>query len=269
MISATFEIVVVFLFLAVFSVSFCTSAFQIWRAAVRRVQGGVWDLDWYFVAIVACVLQFVLVVIWVDPALVGQASDLGADELTSELAGFVPAVISAVIATVGPIALPIARAFATARIDRLTYLFSAASIVSLPFALVLVTLYLSYLAATITQTPADYLFMFSLQTDFPACRQTLIDFIGLPVPQTLAATPSEAAALLWFWVDMSLAAILLDFMEIYGCGVSYLSHDSDSFLVSTLVFAYRSFASVIFAAVLLMPLRQMLAARADAGERLS
>ncbi|GAB5501941.1 hypothetical protein [Pyruvatibacter sp.] len=269
MISAAFEIIVVFLFLAVFAVSVSASAFQVWRSVAGRFRGDAWRIDFYFVAIVACVLQFIPVVIWLDPALVGQVRELGADELTSELAGFIPAVISAVIATVGPIALPVARAFATARIDKLTYVFSAASIIALPFALVLVTLYLSYLAATITQTPADYLFMFSLQTDFPACRQTLIDFIGLPVPQTLAAVPSEAAALLWFWVDMSLAAILLDFMEIYGCGVSYLSHDSDSFLVSTLVFAYRSFASVMFAAVLLMPVRQMLAARADTGESLS
>ncbi len=261
MISAAFEIIVVFLFLAVFAVSVGTSVFRVGHATARRIRGEPWEIDFYFVAIVACVVQFALVVIWLAPAMVGQVRELGADDLTSELAGFVPAVISAVVATVGPIALPIARAFATARIDRLTYVFSAASIVSLPFALVLVTLYISYLAAALAQIPANYLFMFSLQTEFPVCRQTLIDFIGLPVPQTLAEVSSQAAALLWFWVDMSLAAILLDLMEIYGCGVSYLSHDSDSFLVSTLVFAYRSFASVMFATVLLMPVRQMFAAR--------
>jgi hypothetical protein len=57
----------------------------------------------------------------------------------------------------------------------------------------------------------------------------------------------------FFWADMSLKAAFLDFFEVFACNVTNLRHNPDHVLLSSFVFLYRAFVSVIVLAVLALP----------------
>lgn len=234
------------------------------RAFAARRRGERRTLGPYTAAVFVAVAQAAVVYALYYPYADDAARALGADEHTARLVAFVPTVASFAIALLAPTVIPIVRAYAMRDYSWRAYAASVLSILALPFALSLFVVIAAYTHAVLAQVPVDYLAMLQPKQDFPACARAMMGGLGLDTPEPGQQPASEMLVLLWFWIEMSLKAILLDAMEIYGCGVSALEHDADSFAASSLVFVYRAFASAMFVTVILLPLRAALDRRRQA-----
>jgi hypothetical protein len=163
-----------------------------------------------------------------------------------------------------PVALPLVQAYVS-RLPRFgTLLYAVLAILSLPVAAALAT-HASALATEaidVTRNAAGLdvgPVALTMSSSISACTQTLTRIVPEGIVASLPAATSDLEttypAYFFFWVDMSLKAMFLDFFEVFDCGVSNLRPNPNHAMFSSFVFFYRAFVSVIVFSVLALPFR--------------
>lgn len=160
-----------------------------------------------------------------------------------------------------PVALPLVQAYAGGRQGLGTLIYALLAILSLPVAAALAT----HASVVVTQMldlqSAAYgierPIAFMADTSISQCTNTVFRTVpeGLVVEAPAPGWTLEAAypSYFFFWTDMTLKAAALDFFEVFDCGVTNLRHNPNNVLVSSFVFFYRAFVSVIVLAVIALP----------------
>jgi len=159
--------------------------------------------------------------------------------------------IMAIMAVLLPVLMPIARAFTLKRFYATTYIFAVTAVFAMPVAMSFLTMSLTALQASETGgSPSAVGVYFTEQGYSQDCAAVLSGALRLPEAQN-----DEINKLIWFWIDATIKAVFLDAFEVYGCSVSAITHNTASQLMSSLVFAYRTFAAAVVLAILLAPFR--------------
>ena len=162
-----------------------------------------------------------------------------------------------------PVALPLLQAYVERSMRLGTLIYALLAILSLPVAAALAT----YAASLVTQMidlPRDAVLSrpaaFLVDSNISRCTSTVF---GIAPEGLASAAPSPDWTLqaayppyFFFWADMTLKAAFLDFFEVFDCGVTNLRHNPNNMLVSSFVFFYRAFVSVIVLAVVALPFRR-------------
>ena len=162
-----------------------------------------------------------------------------------------------------PVALPLVQAYfeGSMRLGALAYALLA--MLSLPVAAALAT-YAASLATLAIETPNDVAMSrpvaFFVDSSVSRCTGAVL----MVAPEGIvAAAPMPDWTLqaayppyFFFWADMTVKAAFLDFFEVFDCGFTNLRHNPNNMLVSSFVFFYRAFVSVIVLAVIALPFRR-------------
>jgi hypothetical protein len=164
-----------------------------------------------------------------------------------------------------PVALPLVQAYATRQPRFGTLVYAVLAILSLPVAATLAT----QASALVTEAvdvqrtasgarPGPQ--AFTVDPSPSRCASALAGVVpeGIVYDLPLAEAPLEVTypPYFFFWADMSLKAAALDFFEVFECNITNLRHNPNHLLLSSFVFFYRAFVSVIVLAVLALPFRR-------------
>jgi len=164
-----------------------------------------------------------------------------------------------------PVALPLVQAYATRQPRFGTLVYAVLAILSFPVAATLATQAsaLATQAIDVQRTVSGASIgphAFTVDAVPSRCATTLASVVPEGVVTSL---PSADAPLeetyppyFFFWADMTLKAAALDFFEVFECNVTNLRHNPDHLLLSSFVFFYRAFVSVIVLAVLALLFRR-------------
>jgi len=157
-----------------------------------------------------------------------------------------------------PIALPLIQAYVQ-RLPRAgTFIYAVLAVLSLPVAAALATQAAVATTRAIAQ-PGDTARpqAFIADTTISQCKADIFEVMpeGYVASTPSADAPPEEsyAPYFFFWADMSFKAAFLDFFETFDCGVTNLRHNPDHVLMSSLVFIYRAFVSLIVLSVIALP----------------
>jgi hypothetical protein len=166
---------------------------------------------------------------------------------------------------VAPVALPLVQAYATRQPRLGTLVYAVLAILSLPVAATLATQASAFATDAINEQrmasgasvgpPA-----FSVDVSPSRCADTMArivpDGIVYALPGAHATLEETYPPYFFFWADMTLKALALDFFEVFECNVTNLRHNPNHLLLSSFVFFYRAFVSIIVLAVLALPFRR-------------
>ena len=164
-----------------------------------------------------------------------------------------------------PVALPLVQAYATRQPRFGTLAYAVLAILSLPVAAALAThaSALATQAIDVQRTVSGASIgphAFSVDAAPSRCASALANVVPEGIVTTL---PSADAPLektyppyFFFWADMTLKAAALDFFEVFACDITNLRHNPDHVLLSSFVFFYRAFISIIVFAVLALFFRR-------------
>ena len=165
-----------------------------------------------------------------------------------------------IAAIVIPIALPLLQAYIQ-RLPRLgTALYTFLAILALPVAAALATqtalLATNNIERAIPVGETVTIPVVFLQDQMLSdCKQSIAGFV--PDGFRSAADPATGdrgyRAFFFFWLDQTLKATLLDFFEIFDCGVSDLSNNPRHLMMSSFAFIYRAFVELIVIATIALP----------------
>ncbi len=161
-----------------------------------------------------------------------------------------------------PVALPLVQAYVAGAPRLGTLAYAMVAILSLPVAGALAT----YAVASVTHmmdVPSDPYstgarpVAFIVDSSLSSCMHTVFRTVpeGMVTEAPVPGWTLEEAypAYFFFWADMSLKATFLDFFEVFDCGITNLRHNPEHVLLSSFVFFYRAFVSIIVLAVLALP----------------
>jgi hypothetical protein len=161
-----------------------------------------------------------------------------------------------------PVALPLVQAYVAGAPRFGTLVYAMLAILSLPVAGALAT----HAVARVTQmidVPSDPYSMgarpvaFTVDNSISTCTHAVFRTVpeGMVTEAPVPGWTLEDSypPYFFFWADMSLKAAFLDFFEVFDCGITNLRHNPDHVLLSSFVFFYRAFVSVIVLAVLALP----------------
>jgi len=161
-----------------------------------------------------------------------------------------------------PVALPLVQAYVAGAPRLGTLVYAMLAILSLPVAGALAT-YAVGRVTYVIDVPSDPYSggvrpaAFTVDTSMSSCMHTVFQTVpeGMVTEAPVPGWPLEDAypAYFFFWADMSLKAAFLDFFEVFDCGVTNLRHNPEHVLLSSFVFFYRAFVSIIVLAVLALP----------------
>jgi hypothetical protein len=156
-----------------------------------------------------------------------------------------------------PIALPLIQAYVQ-RLPRAgTLLYSVLAILALPVAAALATQAAVWTTGAIGQTGAGEVQAFALASQISSCQLTVFRIVPegmiMALPSAEAGFAASYPAYFFFWADMTFKALFLDFFEVFDCGITTVRHNPDHVLMSSFVFIYRSFVSIIVLAVVALP----------------
>jgi hypothetical protein len=158
-----------------------------------------------------------------------------------------------------PIALPLLQAYSQ-RLPRWgTFIYAILAMLAVPVAAALATQSAITTTNVITH-PSGGDFAFALDPIISQCKQDM--FAILPegyvteLPRADADGRESYAPYFFFWVDMTFKAAFLDFFETFDCGLTNLRHNPNHILMSSLVFIYRAFVSLIVLTVITLPFRR-------------
>lgn len=160
-----------------------------------------------------------------------------------------------------PVALPLVEAYAAGRPGFGTLIYAVLAILSLPVAAALAT-HASVAVTQMIELPSaaygvERPIAFMADTSISQCTNTVFRTVpeGLVIEAPAPGWTLEAAypSYFFFWTDMTLKAAALDFFEVFDCGVTNLRHNPNNVLVSSFVFFYRAFVSIIVLAVIALP----------------
>lgn len=161
-----------------------------------------------------------------------------------------------------PVALPLLQAYVAGAPRVGTLLYAMLAILSLPVAGALAT----HAVAQVTQmidAPSDPYSVdtrpvaFIVDNSVSSCTNAVLRTVPEGIV-TVAPVPGWTfqetyRPYFFFWADMSLKAAVFDFFEVFDCGITNLRHNPEHILLSSFVFFYRAFVSVIVLAVLALP----------------
>lgn len=177
--------------------------------------------------------------------------------------GEVALVYLCVAAIFVPVALPLVQAYVerSARLGALVYALLA--MLSLPVAAALAT-YAASLATQAIGFPSDVAasrpVAFFVDNSLSRCTSAVLavapEGIAAAAPLTDWTLQAAYPPYFFFWADMTIKAAFLDFFEVFDCGFTNLRHNPNNMLVSSFVFFYRAFVSVIVLAVVALPFRR-------------
>jgi hypothetical protein len=158
-----------------------------------------------------------------------------------------------------PIALPLMQAYAQ-RLPRAgSLIYSLLAMLALPVAAALSTQAAIATTGAISDPHPDRPQAFMLDSTLSQCKtdiyQVLPEGFVAAVPSADAAAEETYAPYFFFWVDMTFKAAFLDFFETFDCGVTNLRHNPNHVLMSSFVFIYRAFVSLIVLSVITLPFR--------------
>lgn len=159
-----------------------------------------------------------------------------------------------------PIAMPLIQAYVQ-RLPRMgTFVYSVIALLALPVAAALAT-EASIITTNSVALPQDYpegrLNAFTVANQISSCQLAI--FRVVPEGMVMDLPPAEAPIVeayqtyFFFWADMTIKAVFLDFFEVFDCGITTVRHNPDHVMTSSLIFIYRSFVSLIVVAVLALP----------------
>lgn len=158
-----------------------------------------------------------------------------------------------------PIAMPLLQAYSQ-RLPRWgTFIYAILAMLAVPVAAALATQSAVTTTNVITH-PTGGDFAFALDPIISQCKQNM--FAVLPegyvteLPRADANGRESYAPYFFFWVDMTFKAAFLDFFETFDCGLTNLRHNPNHVLMSSLVFIYRAFVSLIVLTVITLPFRR-------------
>lgn len=158
-----------------------------------------------------------------------------------------------------PIAMPLLQAYSQ-RLPRIgTFVYAILAMLAVPVAAALATQSAITTTNVITH-PSGGDFAFALDPIISQCKQNM--FAVLPegyvteLPRADAEGRESYAPYFFFWVDMTFKAAFLDFFETFDCGLTNLRHNPNHVLMSSLVFIYRAFVSLIVLTVITLPFRR-------------
>jgi hypothetical protein len=169
----------------------------------------------------------------------------------------------AVIVT--PVALPLVQAYATRQPRLGTLAYAVLAILALPVAATLATQAsaLATEAIDVQRAAAGAgigPYAFRIDESPSRCAETMAraapDGIVYSLPAADAALEATYPPYFFFWADMTAKAVALDFFEVFECNLTNLRHNPDHLLLSSFVFFYRAFVSIIVLAVLALPFRR-------------
>jgi hypothetical protein len=164
-----------------------------------------------------------------------------------------------------PVALPLVQAYATRQPRLGTLAYAVLAILALPVAATLATQASAMATEMINEQRAATGVniapqAFWLDESPTRCAETMAqvvpDGIVYSLPEANAALAVTYPPYFFFWADMTLKAVALDFFEVFDCNVTNLKHNPDHLLLSSFVFFYRAFVSIIVIAVLALPFRR-------------
>lgn len=250
-------------------------------AAWRRLRGQDWTWDVWLVAMFVPIPVLILVGLGASLFLTdaaGEMNDTGTQLIV---------ITTTLLLVMPPIVVMLIRNDHQGHFGWLGYIYALAGITALPMGMVLVTVGL--IAPTLAESGGTASLLspgyFVVDTEVPACTRTMIDGLSFSRPtreelSQIATGPAsrqgpanptgamltigisgreinsgdlELNLITQFWIDATLKAVFLDAFEVFGCGVTTVKNDPDNVLLSTTVFAYRTFAAAIVLAIVIGP----------------
>jgi hypothetical protein len=177
--------------------------------------------------------------------------------------GEVALVYLCVAAIFVPVALPLVQAYVERSKGLGALVYALLAILSLPVAAALAT-YAASLATQAIGIPGDVAVnrpvAFFVDNSVSRCTSAVFAVApeGIVAAAPLPEWTLQAAypPYFFFWADMTMKAAFLDFFEVFDCGFTNLRHNPNNMLVSSFVFFYRAFVSVIVLAVVALPFRR-------------
>jgi hypothetical protein len=159
-----------------------------------------------------------------------------------------------------PIALPLLQAYAQ-RLPRAgSAIYAVLAMLSLPVAAALATQAAIATTRAIVEPAPGRIVAFTLDTAISVCKRDTLQvlpegYVGA-IPSADASPEATYAPYFFFWVDMTFKAAFLDFFETFDCGVTNMRHNPNHILMSSFVFIYRAFVSLIVLSLLALPFRR-------------
>lgn len=158
-----------------------------------------------------------------------------------------------------PIALPLLQAYVQNHPRFGSLVYALLAVLALPVAAAIATQSAIATTGAIATPQPDQIAAFMLDTTISQCKvdffQVLPEGYVSELPRADAPIEQTYAPYFFFWVDMTFKAALLDFFETFDCGVTNLRHNPNHVMMSSLVFLYRAFVSLIALAVITLPFR--------------
>ncbi len=228
-------------------------------AVGRVVLGRPANINWW---VIGRVLPLVAAAIVAFPLLMFARSWTTEWQLTLAEIGLVYLCVAVVVL---PVALPLVQAYATRQPRAGTLAYAVIAILSLPVAAALATHASGLATEAINEQrvatggePAPY--AFAIDETPSRCGLALAsvapDGLVYSVPPANAPLEVTYPPYFFFWADMSLKAMALDFFEVFECNITNLKHNPNHLLLSSFVFFYRAFVSIIVLTVLALPFRR-------------
>jgi hypothetical protein len=158
-----------------------------------------------------------------------------------------------------PIALPLIQAYVQ-RLPRIgSLVYAVLAMLSLPVAAALATQAAIATTRAIAEPNPNRPQAFLLDNTISDCKSSIFQVLPegyvAAVPSADAGAQETYAPYFFFWVDMTFKAAFLDFFETFDCGVTNLRHNPNHILMSSFVFIYRAFVSLIVLSVIVLPFR--------------
>lgn len=219
----------------------------------RGLMGGESRIDWWVVGRVLPLAAGLAIAL----PLTMMARNWTSDEQIA--AGETIAMLLVIAAIILPIALPIIQAYVQGLPRIGTFLYSLLAFLALPVAAALATQAVFYVTHQIESstgfssgTLPD---VFIQDTVLSPCKQDIANVLPEGFDGQFDPVTGDRGypAFFLFWVEMTLKATFLDFFEVFDCGVTNLRNNPANVTISSFVFLYRAFVSLIVLATVALP----------------
>jgi hypothetical protein len=229
--------------------------FHLTLAVGRVLSGREANINWW---VLGRALPLIVALIVAVPLILAAQSWTGQSQIAA-------GEVALIYLSAGMIFLPIALPLIQAYVQRLpragTFIYALLAVLSLPVAAALATQAAVATTRAIAQ-PSDTARpqAFIADTMISQCKADIFAVVPegyvASIPSADAPPDVSYAPYFFFWMDMSFKAAFLDFFETFDCGVTNLRHNPDHVLMSSLVFIYRAFVSLIVLSVMALPFRR-------------
>lgn len=159
-----------------------------------------------------------------------------------------------------PIAMPLLQAYSQRLPRWSTFLYAILAVFAVPVAAALATQSAVATTRVITHPSNGADFAFALDPMLSQCKSNMLAVLPegyvTELPRADAEGRESYAPYYFFWIDMTFKAAFLDFFETFDCGLTNLRHNPNHVLMSSLVFIYRAFVSLIVLTVITLPFRR-------------